>query len=69
MDAFRSRRWLPTVPTHLDCTNAQLLLIGERALCDEDVESHDATDELEMKLEEEDHDLELSQLDLQGANS
>jgi hypothetical protein len=45
------------------------LLIGERALCDEDVESHDATDELEMKLEEEDHDLELSQLDLQGANS
>jgi hypothetical protein len=54
MNAFRSLRWLPTIPTHLDHANAQLLLIGERPVCDEGTESHDTDQDMEVKLEEVD---------------
>lgn len=29
MEAFRSLRWLPSKPSHLDYPNAQILLVGE----------------------------------------
>ncbi|KAK0628330.1 hypothetical protein B0T17DRAFT_522464 [Bombardia bombarda] len=59
---FRSLRWMPTQPEHLDYANAQFLLVGEssgveKALepqkKDEKAGKQDPADELE-KLEEED---------------
>ena len=32
LDEFRSLRWTPTKPQHLDYTNAQVLVIGENAI-------------------------------------
>ncbi len=31
MEEFRSLRWLPTQPKHLDYANTQFLLVGERS--------------------------------------
>lgn len=37
-DDFRSLRWAPTQPKHLDCVNAQFLLIGESSGIDKAME-------------------------------
>ncbi|KAI1325088.1 hypothetical protein F5Y16DRAFT_278244 [Xylariaceae sp. FL0255] len=61
-DDFRSRRWMPTEPKHLDYTNTQFLLIGESSGIekatepqkeDEEQGKEKPEDELE-KLEDED---------------
>jgi len=62
LEAFRSRRWMPTQPSHLDFVNTQILLVGEssglkKALeaPDEDARQRSESPAEEMeKLEEED---------------
>lgn len=62
LEAFRSRRWMPTQPSHLDFVNTQILLVGEssglkKALepPDEDTRQRSESPAEEMeKLEEED---------------
>ncbi|KEY73769.1 hypothetical protein S7711_03077 [Stachybotrys chartarum IBT 7711] len=49
MDEFRSLRWMPTKPSHLDFPNAQILLIGESSGIDKAVEPQD-----DQKKDEED---------------
>ncbi|KAF5137776.1 hypothetical protein E5D57_001555 [Metarhizium anisopliae] len=51
---FRSLRWIPSTPDHLDYTNAQFLLIGEKSVVEEDGESEDVDHELEIKIEDVD---------------
>jgi len=41
LDEFRSLRWLPTQPKHLDYVNSQVLLIGESSGLDKAVEPQD----------------------------
>lgn len=58
MHEFRSLRWVPSQPAHLDYTNAQLLLIGEpsgteNATRKQEDEKEDPEEVLE-KLEEDD---------------
>lgn len=62
MDEFRTLRWLPSRPEHLDYVNAQILLIGEssglkKALQlqkDDEMEGKEEPKEVLEHLEEED---------------
>ena len=62
MDEFRSLRWLPTRPAHLDYNNAQMLLIGESSGIEkatekqpeDEKEGKENPEEALEKLEEED---------------
>ncbi|KAH0593484.1 hypothetical protein MHUMG1_08621 [Metarhizium humberi] len=51
---FRSLRWIPSIPDHLDYANAQFLLIGEKSVVERDGESEDVDHELEIKIEDVD---------------
>ncbi|KAK3991244.1 hypothetical protein QBC44DRAFT_323894 [Cladorrhinum sp. PSN332] len=64
LDEFRSLRWIPTQPKHLDYVNTQFLLIGESSGVEKALEPQgdgqkegkdDPVEELE-KLEEEDYE-------------
>ena len=54
MDEFRSLRWMPMQPKHLDYANAQFLLIGESGGLDKavEVQPRDEKENKETPLEE-----------------
>ncbi|POR39210.1 Uncharacterized protein TPAR_00586 [Tolypocladium paradoxum] len=51
LEDFRSLRWLPSNPAHLDYVNAQFLLIGESSSLDKAVGSQEADDGMGETLE------------------
>lgn len=54
MDEFRSLRWMPSHPKHLDYPNAQFLIIGESSGLDKATEAldRDTRHDKETPLEE-----------------
>lgn len=66
MDDFRSLRWIPTQPRHLDYDNAQFLLIGHKSGIQEAFKPDTKRGREKAKEKEEEEDIVIKEEPLEG---